>query len=99
MANAVDELERGRDAYEKRAWLDAYTSLSRADEASPLGAKDLELLANSASMVGRMDDYLAILERAHRVYLDAGEGLRAARCAGWIGMNLAVRGEIGPARG
>jgi DNA-binding CsgD family transcriptional regulator len=99
MADAVDELERGRDAYERRAWLDAYTSLSRADEASPLSAEDLELLANSASMVGRMGDYLAILERAHRVYLDAGEGLRAARCAGWIGMNLAIRGEIGPAKG
>ena len=96
---AVDELERGRDAYERRAWQDAYESLSRADEASPLGAEDLERLANSASMVGRMDDYLAHLERAHRVYLDAGEGLRAARCAGWIGMNLAIRGEIGPARG
>jgi DNA-binding CsgD family transcriptional regulator/tetratricopeptide (TPR) repeat protein len=99
MANAVDETERGRDAYERRAWLDAYTSLSRADEASPLGAEDLELLANSASMVGRMDDYLALLERAHRRYLDAGNALRAARCAGWIGMNLAIRGEIGPARG
>jgi DNA-binding CsgD family transcriptional regulator len=99
MADAVDQLERGRDAYERRAWLDAYESLSRADEASPLGPEDLERLANSASMVGRMNDYLAILERAHRVYLDAGEGLRAARCAGWIGMNLAIRGEIGPARG
>ena len=99
MVRAVDELERGRDAYQRRAWLDAYTSLSRADEASPLGAEDLQLLANSASMVGRMDDYLAILERAHRLYLDAGEGLRAARCAGWIGMTLAIRGEIGPARG
>jgi hypothetical protein len=47
-------------------------------------AEDLELLANSASMVGRMDEYLGLLERAHRVYLDAGDGLRAARCAGVI---------------
>jgi DNA-binding CsgD family transcriptional regulator len=99
MADAVDELERGRDAYERRAWLDAYESLSRADEVSPLGAEDLELLATSASMVGRMDDYLALLERAHRVYLEAGEGLRAARCAGWIGMTLAIRGDMGPAGG
>jgi ATP/maltotriose-dependent transcriptional regulator MalT len=79
--------------------MDAYTSLSRADEAAPLGAEDLELLATSASMVGRMDDYLVLLERAHRVYLDSGEGLRAARSAFWIGMNLAIRGEIGPAGG
>jgi DNA-binding CsgD family transcriptional regulator len=79
--------------------MDAYTLLSRADEAAPLEAEDLELLATSSSMVGRMDDYLALLERAHRAYLDAGERLRAARCAGWIGMNLAIRGEVGPAGG
>ena len=50
-------------------------------------------------MVGRMDDYLALLERAHHLYADAGEELRAARMAGWIGMNLAIRGEMGPAGG
>jgi DNA-binding CsgD family transcriptional regulator len=95
----TDELERGREAYARRAWLDAYTSLSAADEAEPLGAEDLELLAISASMIGRMDDFLALLERAHHAGLEAGEGLRAARSAFWIGMNLALRGEIGPAGG
>jgi ATP/maltotriose-dependent transcriptional regulator MalT len=94
-----DELERGRESYAQRAWMDAYTSLSDADEAAPLEAEDLELLATSASMVGRMDDHLALLERVHHVYADAGEGLRAARMAFWIGMNLAIRGEIGPAGG
>jgi DNA-binding CsgD family transcriptional regulator len=96
---AVDELERGRASHARRAWLDAYESLTRADRAAPLGADDLVLLATSASMVGRLDDYLAILERAHRAYLNAGEGLRAARGAFWLGMNLAIRGEIGPAGG
>ena len=94
-----NELERGRESYSRRAWLDAYTSLSQADEATTLGAEDLELLATSASMVGRMDDYLTLLERAHHAHLDAGEGLRAARAGFWIGMNLAIRGEIGPAGG
>jgi DNA-binding CsgD family transcriptional regulator len=94
-----NELERGRESYARRAWMDAYASLSRADEAEPLGAEDLVLLAISASMVGRIDDFLALLERAHHGYLDAGEALRAARCAFWIGMNLALRGEIGPAGG
>src|SRR6266540_2793551 len=94
-----NELEHGREAYAQRAWMDAYESLSRADEAAPLGTEDLELLAISAHMVGRMDDFLRILERAHHVSLDAGEELRAARAAFWIGMNLAIRGEIGPAGG
>jgi DNA-binding CsgD family transcriptional regulator len=92
-------LERGRDSYAAGAWADAHTFLSQTDRAAPLAAADLELLATAASMVGRMDDYLSILERAHHVHLESGEGLRAARCAFWIGMNLAIRGEIGPAGG
>jgi DNA-binding CsgD family transcriptional regulator len=99
VVDAVDELERGRNAYAKRAWKDAHESLSRADLAAPLGAHELELLSTSAYMLGREDDYLGALERAHHAYLDAGEALRAARCAGWIGMTLALRGEVGPATG
>ena len=99
VVETADELRRGREAYTNRAWLDAYTALSEADRAAPLQAEDLELLATSASMVGRMDDYLAVLERAHLAHLDAGDHLAAARCAGWIGMTLAVRGEVGPAGG
>jgi DNA-binding CsgD family transcriptional regulator len=99
VTHVVDELRQGRDFYTRRAWLDAYESLVRADETAPLGADDLELLATSASMVGQMDDYLTILERAHHAHLDADEGLRAARAAFFIGMNLAVRGEFGPAGG
>ena len=95
----ANELERGRQSYAQRAWMDAYASLSRADEASALGLEDLERLAISASMVGRMDDHLALLERAHHAGVDAGDGLRAARAAFWLGMNFAIRGEIGPAGG
>ena len=95
----ADALKRGRESYGRRAWMDAYESLTRADQDARLGAEDLELLATSASMVGQMDDYLTVLERAHHVHLDAGERLRAARCAFWLGMNLALRGDIGPARG
>jgi DNA-binding CsgD family transcriptional regulator len=99
VVETADELRRGREAYASLAWLDAYTALSEADRAAPLQAEDLELLATSASMVGRMDEYLAVLERAHLAHLDAGDHLAAARCAGWLGMMLAVRGEIGPAGG
>ncbi|MBA3384550.1 MAG: helix-turn-helix transcriptional regulator, partial [Actinobacteria bacterium] len=99
MADPVSELERGRQAYAGRAWLDAYTALSSADRAGSLGADDLDLLASSASMVGRMDEYLSLLERAHHAHLDAGEPLRAVRCALWLGINLAIRGELGSAGG
>jgi DNA-binding CsgD family transcriptional regulator len=94
-----DVLERGRASYSQRAWLDAYESLSRADEADPLEPEDLELLARSAYMLGRDDEYLRALERAHHAHLDAGEVAGAARCTWWLGHNLLMRGESARAAG
>jgi DNA-binding CsgD family transcriptional regulator len=99
VVDTIDELGRGREFYARRAWVDAYKSLSRADQATPLGAEDLNLLATSAYMLGRDDDYLSGLERAHRAYLDGGEAVRAVRCAFWVGVNLALRGEMARATG
>ena len=95
---AID-LELGRAAYAERSWLAAYESLSRADHAVPLAAEDLELLATSAYMLGRDDEYLSGVERAHRLHLEAGETRRAARCGFWIALNLLLRGETGAAGG
>ena len=93
------ELERGREAYARRAWRDAHAHLSSADEYAPLFAGDLELLATADYMLGRDDDYLRVLERAHHAYLDDGEVARAFRCAFWIGITFAVRGEPAQASG
>ena len=97
--NTTADLERGHAAYSSSAWQDAYASLSEADRAVPLAAEDLELLATSAYMLGREDDCVQILGRAVQRYSDDGVVLRAARCAFWIGMQLALRGEMGPATG
>jgi DNA-binding NarL/FixJ family response regulator len=99
VVNSSDALERGRRFHARREWPDAYDSLSRADQAAPLGADDVVLLATAAFMVGRDDEWMSGLERAHHLYEHAGEPLRAVRCAFWIGMNLALRGEVGPATG
>src|SRR6266480_3663871 len=40
-----------------------------------------------------------MLERAYRGYSGSGEMRRAVRCAFWIGIQLALRGEMGPATG
>jgi DNA-binding NarL/FixJ family response regulator len=90
---------RGRAAFARRAWPDAFESLTRADQAVPLGAEELELLATSAYMFGRDDEHIRALERAHHAHLDAGDTPRAVRCAYWIGHNLMLRGEMGPATG
>jgi DNA-binding CsgD family transcriptional regulator len=92
-------LERGRASYAKRAWLDAYEWLSRADEDDLLEPDDLELLARSAYMLGCDDDYVRGLERAHHGHLDADEVPKAARCTWWIGLNLLMRGETARANG
>ena len=93
------DLEQGRALYENQAWTDAYEALVRADGAEPLGAQDLERLATVAFMLGRDDDYLALHERAHHAYLAADDVPNAVRCAFWIGMNLVLRGEMGPGNG
>ena len=97
--DAPDELRRGRECYARRAWADAYRSLSLADHVARLEAQDLELLAMSAYLIGRDDDYLRALERAHYAHLDARERLGAVRCAFWLWLRLIFRGETGRATG
>jgi ATP/maltotriose-dependent transcriptional regulator MalT len=50
-------------------------------------------------MLGREDEWLLDLERAHHLYADAGEVRRALRCAFWVSTGLAHRGEVGGATG
>jgi DNA-binding NarL/FixJ family response regulator len=90
---AVDELDHGRESYRAGAWSDAYDLLSRADEADPLEAPDLELLARAAYMLGLDDAYVSNLERAHHSHLDSHDVPQAVRCGFWIGHNFLFRGE------
>jgi DNA-binding CsgD family transcriptional regulator len=79
--------------------MDAHRLLSRADGQDALAAADLELLATAAYMLGRDDEQVAALERAHQAYLDAGDALRAVRCAFWLSIGLMLRGKVGQATG
>jgi DNA-binding CsgD family transcriptional regulator/uncharacterized protein YjiS (DUF1127 family) len=96
---STDALERGRTAYAAWAWTETYESLSEADRTTPLRAEDLELLATAAYMLGREEEWLRVLERAHHLHADAGNIRRALRCAFWLGTGLAIRGEVGGATG
>jgi DNA-binding NarL/FixJ family response regulator len=58
-----------------------------------------ELLATAAYMLAKHDEFYDALERAHQAHLKGGEALRAARCAFWLGVNLAQQGEMGRAGG
>jgi DNA-binding NarL/FixJ family response regulator len=99
MGEAMDDRRRGRDAYAQSAWRDAYAALAAADRGVTLEVDDLELLAMSAFLTGEMPEGLAALERVHQAYLDGGAPLPAARFAVFLGMNLAIAGEMGSAGG
>ncbi len=92
-------LERGRHSHARRAWLDAWQSLSSADRQTPLDGADLERLATAAYMLGFDEEYLAALDRAHHAFLASGKTQRAVRCAFWIGLRSLFRGEVGRATG
>jgi DNA-binding CsgD family transcriptional regulator len=99
MTEATTDLERGRESFEALAWADAYECLSRAERATSLSGDDLTRLATAAHMLGRVDEWIPLLERAHQRHVEEGNELSAVRSAFWIGMNLALRGELGPASG
>ena len=78
---SASSLQRGRDAYGARAWLDAHALLLRADEEEPLAPPDLGLLATAAYMLGRDEEWVGAHERAHHLHLESGDVEQAARAA------------------
>jgi DNA-binding CsgD family transcriptional regulator/tetratricopeptide (TPR) repeat protein len=94
-----DSLPRGREAYERRAWGDAYARLSVADQQSPLGAEDLGRLGMAAYLTGRVEPAVGAWERTYHALLEGGEVARAVRCAYWLGGTLMLRGEHARAGG
>jgi hypothetical protein len=89
------ELARGRAAYVQGAWRAAHAALRDA----ALEPADLQRLATAAYMLGRDEEYVEALERAHQGHLAVGALLPAARCAFWISINLTLRGVRGGATG
>jgi DNA-binding CsgD family transcriptional regulator len=92
-------IQEGREAAARRAWRRAFRAFAKADRAGTLGAQDLERLAVAAYMLGRNDDHLECMRRAHLAHRAARDEARAARCAFWTGMNLAMRGRATQAAG
>ena len=75
---AIDPLEAGRQAFERRSWRDAYTLLKEADEQGRLSAPDLEALAKSAWWIGRSAESISAFERSYAAFVEAGDRAQAA---------------------
>jgi DNA-binding NarL/FixJ family response regulator len=90
------DLGEARAAYDARRWARAHELYGRA---GALDAADLDRYAVAALMVGRLDDYFAIRERAYEHCLTVGDVLGAAEVALWIACQRIVQGEVGPGSG
>ena len=88
------ELERGRKAFQRRGWVEAYASFSRADEAAELDAEDLDRFGIAAYLLGRYEDSVAALERAHHGFVETHRPTRAARSALILSLQLFERGDL-----
>jgi DNA-binding CsgD family transcriptional regulator len=95
----ADGLNRGREAYRRWAWGDAYALLSAADADSPLDAADIDRLAIAAYLCGKDSHSGELLTRAHNDYLHRGDIAQAVRCAFWLGFELVGKGEMARAGG
>jgi ATP/maltotriose-dependent transcriptional regulator MalT len=88
-----DRIDRGRAAFARKAWSDAFELLSAADAESPLGPDDLELAGFAAQYSGHDETAARLAARLHRTSLEAGDFARAARMAFWIAMGFLRRGD------
>ncbi len=93
MSQVIDaHLQSGRDAFARHAWREAYELLQRADQAGDLAPEDLHVLGQSAWWCGRLEEAIALRERAYAAFLKAGHHRRAATvafalCVDHIGKN------------
>lgn len=92
-------LDRGRSAFAERRWLDASSEFALAVQEGGLPAEDLERSATAALLVGRFDDGINALAKAHEEYLLVGEAPAAARCAAWLAMQFRYAGKQAAAGG
>lgn len=88
----IDDLNRAREAYERRDWVRTYRSLSEVEDTA-LAAQDFLALATTAYLLGRHNDCVQALQRAFQAYHDGGDRPGAVRATFWLGLVLVSGGE------
>src|SRR5919199_1842865 len=86
--SVLEALRRGREAFARQAWGEAFSQLSTADQDAPLEPDDLLQLALAGVLTGHDAAVEPVLTRAHEQLLARGDVARAAQCAIWLGMSL-----------
>lgn len=97
--DAPTALDRRRTAYGEHRWSDAIADFDAADRASAATALDLAQFAIAATLVGRFEEGVDWLTRAHEAFLADGDVDGAVRCAAWLGMQFMDAGDRAQAGG
>ncbi len=87
----MDGVGEARRAYDARAWARAFELFAAADR---LDGEDLDRYAVAAMLLGRLEEYYVIRERAYDQALAQGDLLGAAAAALWSGMQRMVAGDV-----
>ncbi len=82
----MDRLSPARDARARQDWQGCVDALvSAGPESDPaVEAERLDLLADAAWWLGRLDDCVDRRERAYALYVETGDLRRAGQCAVWL---------------
>lgn len=99
MADVGSRLERARRLHGAEQWVEACDAFVAVDEVEPLSARDLELLAESAQVMGRGELAVATLRRAYEARVGSGEIDRAIAIGFWLWQALVINGEFSRASG
>lgn len=91
--DVVEELLRGRKAFERWEWAAAHDRLG-APAMSDLSADDLAALATASYLVGDRDTCVRAWQRSFQLHTDEGAVLAAVRDAFWIAFVLNTSGSV-----
>jgi ATP/maltotriose-dependent transcriptional regulator MalT len=82
---AQDTLTRARDALGRNDWEGCFALVQDDGLAEPAAEADrLDLLAEAAWWLGRLDECIDARERAYRAFEQLGDHRRAGQCAVWL---------------
>jgi DNA-binding CsgD family transcriptional regulator len=81
----TDDLTAARGAWARHDWQAAYDAASATKASDPaVDAERIDLLADAAWWLGRLDECIEGREEAYRIFDDVGEHRRAGQCAVWL---------------
>jgi ATP/maltotriose-dependent transcriptional regulator MalT len=84
--------EKARDAARRGSWAEAFDLFARLD-ASQLEPGDLEAMADAAWWLSRIDDSMAVRQKAYAGYLAANQPRRAGYVAWFLSLECGIKGE------